>query len=51
MVVDKWMGRKIYPMKPWGGCDVDDEWQIPSAEYWLKQPGLSDFASPYNCIE
>lgn len=31
----KWMGKKIYPLKQWGGLDVDYEWQIPQVEYWL----------------
>lgn len=35
----KWMGRKIYPLKQWGGLDVDYEWQMPLVEYWLKQHG------------
>ena len=35
----KWMGKKIYPLKQWGGLDVDYEWQIPSAEYWIKKHG------------
>lgn len=25
----KWMGQKIYPLKQWGGLDVDYEWQLP----------------------
>lgn len=38
----KWMGQKIYPLKQWGGLDVDYEWQIPQVEYWLRKHG-SDF--------
>lgn len=38
----KWMGRKIYPLKQWGGLDVDYEWQIPLVEYWLKKHGLAE---------
>jgi len=38
----KWMGQKIYPLKQWGGLDVDYEWQIPQAEYWLKKNGYGD---------
>lgn len=38
----KWMGRKIYPLKQWGGLDVDFEWQIPLVEYWLKKHGYGD---------
>jgi hypothetical protein len=37
----KWMGRKIYPLKQWGGLDVDYEWQIPLVEYWLKKHGFN----------
>lgn len=36
LLPQKWMGRKIYPLKQWGGLDVDYEWQIPQVEYWLK---------------
>jgi|SRR3989338_1826503 len=32
----RWMGQKIYPLKQWGGLDVDYGWQIPQVEYWLK---------------
>lgn len=37
LLPQKWMGEKIYPLKQWGGCDVDYEWQIPGVEYWLKK--------------
>ncbi len=33
----KWMGQKIYPLRHWGGCDVDYEWQIPLVEYWMRK--------------
>lgn len=36
LLPQKWMGRKIYPLKQWGGLDVDYEWQLPQAEFWLK---------------
>lgn len=39
LLPQKWMGRKIYPLKQWGGLDVDYEWQIPLVEYWLKEHG------------
>ena len=35
LLPQKWMGKKIYPLKQQGGLDVDYEWQIPQAEYWL----------------
>ena len=37
LLPQKWMGQHIYPLKQWGGCDVDYEWQIPQVEYWLKK--------------
>lgn len=37
LLPQRWMGRKIYPLKQWGGCDVDYKWQIPLVEYWLKE--------------
>ncbi len=36
LLPQKWMGQKIYPLKQWGGCDVDYQWQIPQVEYWLR---------------
>jgi hypothetical protein len=33
----KWMGQKIYPIKNEAGLDVDYEWQLPQAEWWLKK--------------
>jgi len=36
LLPQKWMGQKIYPLKQWGGCDIDYEWQVPMVEYWLK---------------
>lgn len=42
MLPQKWMGKKIYPIKRWGGLDVDYEWQIPQVEYWLKKNGFKE---------
>ena len=42
LLPQKWMGRKIYPLKQWGGLDVDFEWQIPQVEYWLKKHGFKE---------
>ncbi len=41
LLPQKWMGQKIYPLKQWGGLDVDYEWQIPLVEYWLKDHGVT----------
>ncbi|MCG6552994.1 MAG: hypothetical protein L7F77_11765 [Candidatus Magnetominusculus sp. LBB02] len=40
LLPQKWMGQRIYPLKQWGGCDVDYEWQIPMVVYWLKKHGI-----------
>lgn len=32
----KWMGRKIYPLKHEAGVDIDYEWQLGQVEWWLK---------------
>jgi molybdopterin-guanine dinucleotide biosynthesis protein A len=42
LLPQKWMGRKIYPLKQWGGLDVDYEWQIPLVEFWLNKHGLTE---------
>jgi hypothetical protein len=43
----KWMGKKIYPIKQWGGLDVDFEYQIPQVEFWLKKHGFTEKKLPY----
>jgi len=47
LLPQKWMGRKIYPLKQWGGCDVDYEWQLPGVEYWLRKNDFSETTTPY----
>jgi CMP-N-acetylneuraminic acid synthetase len=41
LLPQKWMGRRIFPLKQWGGLDVDFEWQIPQVEYWLRAHGVT----------
>lgn len=43
LLPQKWMGAKIWPIKNWGGLDVDYIFQMPQAEFWLTQHG---FTSP-----
>lgn len=31
----KWMGKRILPIRSWAGCDVDYPWQVPQVKYWL----------------
>ncbi len=40
LLPQKWMGQHIFPIKSWGGCDVDYEWQLPGVEYWLRKHGI-----------
>lgn len=44
----KWMGKNIFPIKNWGGLDIDKEWQKPLVKFWLSYHGFSDKKSPYN---
>lgn len=43
LLPQRWMGKKIYPLRQWGGLDVDYEWQIPMVEFWLKAHGFSEY--------
>jgi len=36
LLPQKWMGNNIYPLRQWGGLDVDEPWQIPIVEAWLR---------------
>ena len=40
LLPQRWMGKKIMPIKNWGGCDVDYKWQIPGVEHWLNSNGF-----------
>ncbi len=42
LLPQKWMGQKIFPLKQWGGLDVDYEWQMPQVEFWLKKHGFTE---------
>ncbi|MBI4348181.1 MAG: cytidylyltransferase [Elusimicrobia bacterium] len=42
LLPQKWMGQKIHPIKQWGGCDVDYEWQMPGVEFWLRKHGYTE---------
>jgi len=39
LLPQRWMGRRIYPLRQSGGCDVDFEWQVPMVEFWLRRHG------------
>jgi hypothetical protein len=42
LLPQKWMGRRIHPVRSWGGCDIDYEWQVPAVEYWLRKHGFEE---------
>ena len=42
LLPQRWMGQKIYPLRQWGGLDIDYDWQIPQAEFWLKKNGFTE---------
>jgi hypothetical protein len=46
----RWMGRRIHPLKQWGGCDVDYDWQVPGVEHWLNEHGFTKDKVPYDSI-
>jgi hypothetical protein len=48
LLPQRWMGRKIYPIRQWGGCDVDYVWQAPGVEYWLSEHGFTTTRTPYD---
>ena len=47
LLPQKWMGRNILPLKQWGGCDIDYAWQLPGVEFWLREHGFTETATPY----
>ena len=48
MLPQRWMGNRIFPLKQWGGCDVDYEWQVPQVEFWLRKHGFTERVIPYS---
>jgi hypothetical protein len=48
MLPQKWMGQRIAPIKNWAGLDIDYDWEVPQAEYWLKENGFTENSTPYD---
>ena len=44
----RWTGKNVYPIKQWGGLDIDYEWQVGQADYWLKKHGFTEEKTPYD---
>ncbi|MBF0448344.1 MAG: cytidylyltransferase [Magnetococcales bacterium] len=40
LLPQKWMGKRIFPLRQEAGFDVDYEWQVPGVEWWLQQNGI-----------
>lgn len=43
-----WLGRKVYPIKQWGGLDIDFHWQVPIVKHWLEQHDFTETKTPYD---
>lgn len=43
-----WIGRVVYPLKQWGGLDIDFKWQYPMVEFWLREHGFTETTTPYD---
>lgn len=39
LLPQRWMGQRIAPIESWGGADVDYDWQLAVAEFWLQAHG------------
>jgi hypothetical protein len=37
LLPQKWMGQRIYPIRNEGGLDVDYDYQVPQAAWWLRK--------------
>jgi len=48
LLPQKWMGRRIAPIKNWGGLDIDYRYEVPQAEFWLKEHGFTEKGTPYD---
>lgn len=47
LLPQKWMGQNILPLKQWGGCDIDYDWQVTGVEFWLRRHGFTETKTPY----
>jgi len=44
----QWIGKKVHPLKQWGGIDIDYEWQLGQYIYWLHEHGFTEDKTPYD---
>jgi hypothetical protein len=44
LLPQKWMGQNIAPIYSEAGFDLDYEWQLPMAEWWLEKRGWTENA-------
>ncbi len=45
-----WLGSRVLPLVRECGADIDYEWQIPMAEFWLRRQGFSEALTPYEKV-
>ena len=48
LLPQKWMGEKIHPIANVGGLDIDEKWQLPLIEGWLRSNGWSEDETPFD---
>lgn len=48
LLPQKWMGQNIAPIFNEGGLDIDESWQLPLIEGYLKKIGFTPTSSPYD---
>lgn len=44
----KWIGEDVGIVENQAGLDIDYQWQVPQARYWLQKHGFSEEETPYN---
>ena len=48
LLPQRWMGKKILPVRNTFGCDIDAPWQVAGARDWLLTRGFGEDRSPYD---
>jgi CMP-N-acetylneuraminic acid synthetase len=43
----RWMGRRTAPLRQHGALDIDHGYGIAQTEYWLREHGFTEHATPY----
>ncbi len=43
----RWIGQSVYPLRQFGGLDIDHPYGVAHTEWWLRAHGFSETATPY----